>query len=148
MNVLDYIAFESERQSATPTETIGMLKAHALFLKRYNQDATVSHNLFLDAIGKINGIFLYRTVAVTFRTVVNEPPSHTRVSYLMDNLVQNINDCNAQQRLNGADMFTKEFLDIHPFTDGNGRVGSLLWNFLRGTLEDPDTMPYFYGEKP
>lgn len=146
MNVLDYIAFESERQSATPTETIGMLKAHALFLKRYNQDATVSHNLFLDAIGKINGIFLYRTVAVTFRTVVNEPPSHTRVPYLMENLILGINESDNAAAY--ADEYTKEFLDIHPFTDGNGRVGSLLWNFLRGTLEDPDTMPYFYGEKP
>lgn len=123
-------------------------RPHALFLKRYNQDATVSHNLFLDAIHLINNIFLYRTVAVTFANVIHEPPSHTRVPYLMENLVYAINDCEDDQRALFADEFTKEFLDIHPFTDGNGRVGSLLWNFLRGTLEDPETMPYFYGEGP
>lgn len=146
MDVLDYVAFESERQSATPTETIGMLKAHAMFLKRYNQDAMLTHGVLLDAIRLINGIFLYRTVAVTFRQVVSEPPSHTRVPYLVENLIWAINDTGIYARPGLADMFTKEFLDIHPFTDGNGRVGSLLWNFLRGTLEDPETMPYFYGE--
>jgi hypothetical protein len=89
---------------------------------------------------------LYRTVAVTFRQVISEPPSHTRVPYLMDNLIYNINEDSWLAQRANADLYTKEFLDIHPFTDGNGRIGSLLWNFLRGSLHEPETMPYFYGE--
>jgi Fic family protein len=145
MDVLAYVASESERQSATPSETIGMLRAHQLFFENY-KDRKVSHNLFFDAINLINGIHLYRTVAVTFRQVISEPPSHTRVPYLMDNLIYNINEDSWLAQRANADLYTKEFLDIHPFTDGNGRIGSLLWNFLRGSLHEPETMPYFYGE--
>lgn len=45
-----------------------------------------------------------------------------------------------------ADFVTREFLLIHPFADGNGLVGSLVWNFINGTIEKPEPMPYFFGQ--
>lgn len=37
----------------------------------------------------------------------------------------------------------KEFLWIHPFADGNGRLAWLLLNYLLGTLDDPVPLPDF-----
>jgi hypothetical protein len=35
----------------------------------------------------------------------------------------------------------RAFLHIHPFTDGNGRVAFVLYNWLRGTLSSPAPLP-------
>jgi len=43
--------------------------------------------------------------------------------------------------------WVKEFLDIHPFTDGNGRTAWLLLNVLGGTLDAPVPLPDLYDER-
>lgn len=45
------------------------------------------------------------------------------------------------------DCLVRQFLWIHPFEDGNGRVAFLLYNYLRGTLYFPDPLPYYFGDK-
>lgn len=41
--------------------------------------------------------------------------------------------------------FYYEFEEIHPFVDGNGRVGKILFNYLNGTLHKPVMPPNFWG---
>lgn len=43
-----------------------------------------------------------------------------------------------------ADEWYRNFEEIHPFLDGNGRVGSLLWNLHRGSLGRLQTPPDFW----
>lgn len=37
----------------------------------------------------------------------------------------------------------QEFESIYPFLDGNGRVGTILYNFLKGTLDTPTIPPEY-----
>lgn len=41
--------------------------------------------------------------------------------------------------------FYYEYETIHPFRDGNGRTGSILLNWLQGTLGDPVAPPDFWS---
>lgn len=43
------------------------------------------------------------------------------------------------------DEFYFEYENIHPFVDGNGRTGKILYNYLLGTLENPVLPPNFWG---
>lgn len=42
----------------------------------------------------------------------------------------------------------KEFEEIHPFIDGNGRVGSLLFNLKNGTIDKPIAPPDIFRKEP
>lgn len=50
--------------------------------------------------------------------------------------------------IEGADpwAWVRAFLDIHPFTDGNGRTAFVLYNWLRGSFDDPVELPDFNAE--
>lgn len=51
----------------------------------------------------------------------------------------------AQRRLEPAEVY-RLFEEIHPFVDGNGRCGQILFNYLGGTLKKPVMAPDFWGD--
>ncbi len=44
--------------------------------------------------------------------------------------------------------FYMEFETMHPFNDGNGRLGAIIFNLLNNTMEDPETPPEYVVSKP
>ena len=45
-----------------------------------------------------------------------------------------------------VDAWIKEFLDIHPFVDGNGRTAWILRVWMLDQWDDPEPLPDYYGE--
>lgn len=43
------------------------------------------------------------------------------------------------------DDFYVAFQDIHPFSDGNGRTGKVIYNWLNQSLDNPVLMPDYFG---
>lgn len=69
-----------------------------------------------------------------------QPPTPVQVPRLMKLYIEGFPELTAEEAYLG-------FEQIHPFTDGNGRVGAILYNFKLGTLENPKMPPEFPGVK-
>ena len=61
------------------------------------------------------------------------PPPPLEVPLLMDSLLQYINGAGQHSRLESIALAHYQFETIHPFLDGNGRIGRLLITLMLGT---------------
>lgn len=77
-------------------------------------------------------------------TVIFTPPSHTETKKYMDELIAFMNDTNDNiNPLVKAAIIHSQFESIHPFDDGNGRVGRLLISLYLYKAEVINC-PFFY----
>lgn len=151
MHPFDYCASETERQSGTMAEAIGMFSAWQNFARIRNNGFRIIES---DLIKTVRTIFNdpslnYRKVPAVFNQGV-PALSAELIPHAMKRLGEALNSKESNSFLEtprmNADYFTREFLLIHPFADGNGRVGSLMWNVLNQSIADPEPMPFFFGE--
>ena len=112
-------------------EAIGHAKAYdhiySLLDKRVSEeDVLFLHKLFFEQIdsGKA-GSYRKKNVIITGTDYL--PPDYQKVPELMKKHIENINkDVKDKHLLEQASYLHAEFESIHPFTDGNGRIGRLL----------------------
>lgn len=156
MHPFDYVVHETERQSGTMREAVGMYRAWQMFDTQWKNGYRLNGTTILSAAGLINNSKGYRKVPAVFNQGMPAVPPGEQLERAMQRWNDVINSgqvdaANKYQRLferprDIADYVTREFLLIHPFADGNGRVGSLVWNFLNESITSPEPMPYFFGE--
>ena len=156
MHPFDYVVSETERQSGTMREALGMFYALQMFSNRWKQGFRMNASLILSAIESINGITAHRQVPAVFNQGTPAVPPGAQLERAMERWYDLINSSQVDSASRDAlfndareiaDYVTREFLLIHPFADGNGRVGSLVWNFLNGAILNPEPMPYFFGKE-
>jgi hypothetical protein len=142
--VVDYCAKEVQRQEATPLHVSHMFQAWY-----YLHQHAECHKLITEDVIRITAAYVMRDDLMKYRQT---PVSFSDMSLgLSAELIprQMMLLVEAQEgvpHVVSVDEWVKQFLDIHPFEDGNGRTASLLWNFFNGTMDDPRPMPIYYGE--
>lgn len=157
MHPFDYVVHETERQSGTMREAVGMFYALQIFRNIWKSGYRLNKTYVLTAAESINGVTGHRTVPAVFNQGTPAVPPGAQLERAMERWYATVNSSQAEVTtfstnlfdtpIEIADYLTREFLLIHPFADGNGRVGSLVWNFLNGTITNPEPMPYFFGEQ-
>lgn len=130
-------AVECERQQ-TDLEEVGFLIA--AYAAIWQDDDAFREVESFQKIGAIvepyKNRFGFRTTPVTFQDG-GSSASAVQIPRMMELLVEMIGSMWQGNEDISIDDCVKEFLWIHPFRDGNGRVGFLLQNYLDGTLDDP-----------
>lgn len=151
MNVLDYIVYETECQSGTMREAVGMLRAYDAFASASKANSPINEQLVFTAIELINGITDYRNAPAVFNQGMPAVQHGDTLRRAMRNWFATLDSPTAKPGYSTyfstnqevADYFAHEFLKVHPFADGNGRIASLVWNSLNGFLKNPQPMPTF-----
>ena len=144
---IELIQRQCENQHATSNEQIlGFANAYLTaktFASNPESLATLTKESTYDFILELAALIEkrndkgFRTTPVRFRSFKSalEPA-------LVPRAMETYSMAYAEHALSPTDLY-KEFQEIHPFEDGNGRVGDLLWKIAmtRETKQWPETLP-------
>lgn len=161
MNIIKFCAEECARQRSGPESVSDMIQAWDYAMNLRDADDPPKLTIFtIEDIGQlvepVDNQFGFRTVPVGVSDGFTfiEKAHWERVPSLVNLLLETYYDgslwvggLGITHKLSKRieDEFYLEFEEIHPFMDGNGRSGKILYNYLCDTLTDPIMPPNFWN---
>lgn len=144
LHVAAWAAQECDRQRSGELSVEWMVAGWHYAIARADQLPTEHDILKLGAIvePRLNVSQHYRKCNVQIGGSVKMP--WLMVPEAMMKLVGFLTDPDATVE---PDEWFRQYEEIHPWRDGNGRTGSILHNWLRGTLDQPGAPPDFWSGK-
>lgn len=134
---------EAERQEVDLYALARLLDAYAFVYEHWtwldlpDHQFTIGHVLQLGAMiepGRANKL---RRTPVVFRNG-GTSASHDMVYELLEHRIEEVSTDHEGHLT--VEEFIREFLWIHPFEDGNGRVAWILQNWLNRTMDRPEPL--------
>ena len=132
-----WMGAEVERQKVGASAVAGMARGVELIAGLPPEDLT------FDILKDINTAVTMGTVKGDFRDtpVVFQKGGSSCSSSEIPNALENLFSAIPNLEAEDINMWTRHYLWIHPFEDGNGRTASILRNWLLGTLDAPSVLP-------
>ena len=135
---LAYCAREVDRQQDSPMHVLYMFAAWE-FAKGVVPGKNVDNEEVIHTLSMLvrgyDSVPRYRGTPVYFAQG-GHAANHQSIGRLMSQLMDLADKIT-------VDQYVHEFLRIHPYEDGNGRVASLLYNIGNGTVLDPVDLPHY-----
>lgn len=145
LKIVEFCAREVEYQHRGPTQVWWMLEAWKYF-REWEWDRQfllltiqrLGHYVERDKNPPVPKAVppQWRSVGVRVGTSIKPPPCD--MLRLMQSWSENVDKMGPEEAYH-------QFEEIHPFVDGNGRVGKIIYNWKAKTLENP-TFPSTYKE--
>lgn len=154
-DIANYVAEEVRRQGDGPLDVGYMLDAWYNAVVNYDEGLTLSLNMIrgwaamIDPLQNTESEYSFRQSAVRVGLDVKPYENIERQMGLWLEAVLGgyFEECAVESgaHIPGPDLAYKAFEDIHPFYDGNGRTGKIIFNWLNDSLRAP-MWPYnFWG---
>jgi len=140
MQIIKFCADECAHQQTTPTAVPQMILAwgylNALEIFRNKPELIESDLIWLGkTIEPSKNRHGFRRVPVTFKSG-GDAIDHILVPQATKQLLEHQNGVTPEE-------FYNRLMHIHPFQDGNGRVGQLVTNYIAGSISNPVRYKYY-----